>query len=289
MTTESLTKSSATPTATRSASHLALPLIVQVDQLALQLDNPDLLIIAVCSKAVFDAGHIPGSRLIQPSELICGIKPAVGKIPSENALTDLFSRIGLSNSSHVLVYDDEGGGWAGRLIWTLDVIGHKNYSYLDGGLIAWRDSHLSIETITLPTAASAFNAVINSSLIVTLEQVVEQINRDNVVVWDARAKEEYDGVKITALRNGHIPGAVNLDWVELMDTNNSLRLKPLEKISKQLLDIGIDASKTIITHCQTHHRSGLTYLVGKVLGLNISAYDGSWLEWGNHPNTPIEP
>ncbi|MFT4888983.1 MAG: thiosulfate/3-mercaptopyruvate sulfurtransferase [Pseudohongiellaceae bacterium] len=288
MTTESLTKSSATPTATSSASHLALPVIVQADQLALQLDNPDLLIIAVCSKAVFDAGHIPGSRLIEPSELICGIKPAVGKIPSENALTDLFSRTGLSNSSHVLVYDDEGGGWAGRLIWTLDVIGHKNYSYLDGGLIAWRDSHLSIETITLPTVASVFKTVINSSLIVTLEELVEQINHDNVVVWDARAKQEYDGVKITALRNGHIPGAVNLDWLELMDTNNSLRLKPLEKISKQLLDIGIDASKTIITHCQTHHRSGLTYLVGKVLGLNISAYDGSWSEWGNHPNTPIE-
>jgi thiosulfate/3-mercaptopyruvate sulfurtransferase len=288
MTTESLTKSSATHLATASASHSALPVIVQADQLAAQLDTPDLLIIGVCSQAVFDAGHIPGSRLIQPSELICGIEPAVGKIPSENALTDLFSRTGLSDSSHVVVYDDEGGGWAGRLIWTLDVIGHKNYSYLDGGLIAWRDSHLSIETITLPTVASAFKAVINSSLIVTLKQVLEQIGHDDVVVWDARAKEEYDGVKNTALRNGHIPGAVNFDWLELMDTNNSLRLKPLEKISKQLSNIGIDASKTIITHCQTHHRSGLTYLVGKVLGLNISAYDGSWSEWGNHPDMPID-
>jgi thiosulfate/3-mercaptopyruvate sulfurtransferase len=288
MTTESLTKSSATPLATPSASHSALPVIVQADQLAAQLDTPDLLIIGVCSQAVFDAGHIPGSRLIQPSELICGIEPAVGKIPNENALTDLFSRTGLSDSSHVVVYDDEGGGWAGRLIWTLDVIGHKNYSYLDGGLIAWRDSHLCIETITLPPVASAFKAVINSSLIVTLKQVLEQIGHDDVVVWDARAKEEYDGVKNTALRNGHIPGAVNFDWLELMDTNNSLRLKPLEKISKQLSNIGIDASKTIITHCQTHHRSGLTYLVGKVLGLNISAYDGSWSEWGNHPDMPID-
>lgn len=265
-----------------------LPLIVQVDQFALQLDNPDLLLIAVCSEAVFDAGHIPGSKLIKPSELICGVKPAVGKIPSEQELSDLFSRIGLSDSSHVVVYDDEGGGWAGRLIWTLDVIGHKNYSIIDGGLIAWRDSHLSLETITQPTVGTQFTAAIDSSQINSLEQVLEQINRDDVVVWDARAKEEYDGVKVTALRNGHIPGAINLDWLDLMDKDNSLKLKPLDKISERLLDIGIDESKKIITHCQTHHRSGLTYIVGKALGLNISAYDGSWSEWGNHADTPIE-
>lgn len=268
--------------------HLPLPLIIQVDELNQQLDNPDLLLIAVCSDAVFEAGHIPGSKLIKPSELICGVKPAVGKIPSERDLSELFSRVGLSDSSHVVVYDDEGGGWAGRLIWTLDVIGHKNYSYIDGGLIAWRDSQLSLETVIPPTQNTEFKAVIDSSQIVSLAQVVEQISHDNVVVWDARAKEEYEGVKVTALRNGHIPGAVNLDWLELMDKNNSLRLKPLDQISKQLIDITIDKTKRIITHCQTHHRSGLTYLVGKALGLNISAYDGSWSEWGNHPDTPID-
>lgn len=271
----------------------SLPLIIQADQLAHQLDNPDLLLVAVCSEAVFETGHIPGSKLIKPSELICGVKPAVGKIPSEQALSDLFSRIGLAGTSHVVVYDDEGGGWAGRLIWTLDVIGHKNYSVIDGGLVAWRDSNLSLETVSSPradaqSAEKQYKAVIDSSQIIPIGQVIEQISQEDVVVWDARAKEEYEGIKITALRNGHIPGAVNLDWLDLMDKNNSLRLKPLTHISKQLMEIGIDESKTIITHCQTHHRSGLTYLVGKALGFNISAYDGSWSEWGNHPNTPIE-
>jgi thiosulfate/3-mercaptopyruvate sulfurtransferase len=62
----------------------------------------------------------------------------------------------------------------------------------------------------------------------------------------------------------------------------------LSDIASQLQEIGIDKHKKIITHCETHHRSGLTYLVGKALGYDIRAYDGSWSEWGNHPNTPIE-
>ena len=71
-----------------------------------------------------------------------------------------------------------------------------------------------------------------------------------------------------------------------MDRDNALRIR--EDIAEQLHSKGITADKRIITHCQTHHRSGLTYLVGKSLGYQIKAYDGSWSEWGNDPGTPVE-
>ncbi len=73
-----------------------------------------------------------------------------------------------------------------------------------------------------------------------------------------------------------------------MDKTRNLRLYPLEDLKMKLERIGISEGNSIITHCQTHHRSGLTYLIGKALGFNIRAYDGSWSEWGNLEDTPIK-
>lgn len=269
----------------------SLPLILDPAMLSEIIPGSNLLIIAVMQSAVFDSQHIPGSILVQPAELLAGIKPAVGKLPHADQLSALFSRIGLSADKQVIVYDDEGGGWAGRFIWTLDVIGHRRYSYLDGGLPAWLKRGLPLSNIddinkSRPTA-TIFSAQIDSALLVTLEDMQTQISNPDSIVWDARSEEEYRGTKITAQRNGHIPGAVNLNWLELQDRENDLRLKPLADIANQLQQLGINKDKKIITHCLTHHRSGLAYLVGKALGYDIRAYDGSWSEWGNHPDTPI--
>ena len=116
--------------------------------------------------------------------------------------------------------------------------------------------------------------------------MLSAIEDPGTTIWDARSEEEHAGSKVFAARGGHIPGAINLDWLDTMDSANGLRIKA--DIRDILKESGISMDQKIITHCQTHHRSGLTWLIGKSLGLDIKAYDGSWSEWGNDPDVPIE-
>ena len=92
------------------------------------------------------------------------------------------------------------------------------------------------------------------------------------------------GLKQVSARVGHIPGAVNYDWLQLKDDAQKLN----RAADPDLAALGLDSSKTIITHCQTHHRSGLSYMWGRLQGWQIKAYHGSWSEWGNREDTPID-
>ncbi len=267
-----------------------LPLLLQPEQLAdlLKSASNELLILDTSSTANYEKHHIPGAIHIEPKSLQCGTAPTPGKIPSNEQLSSLFSSVGLQPDKHVIVYDDEGGGWAGRLIWTLDVLGHQHYSYIDGGLRSWVNEGYPIESMSSQASASHYVASINREPIAEIEDITANLSSDDFAVWDARSAEEYSGVKVLAKHGGHIPGAVNIDWLELMNPNNNLRLVDLETLQQRLNDVGLRKTKTIVTHCQTHHRSGLTYLVMKILGYPaIKGYHGSWSEWGNLDTTPI--
>lgn len=271
-------------------TYVNLPLLLEATVLNNVKNHNNLLIVDLSAEHVYQQSHIPGAIHLDPKKLLSGEKPAIGKLPSKEILTEVFSQLGLLPHHHVIAYDDEGGGWAGRFLWTLDMIGHSRFSYLNGGIRAWFCEGFPVETnITIPVKSNYVVNDINTKQLATVDSILSSLGKDNFAVWDARSIEEFTGSKAFALNGGHIPGAIWYEWFDLMDKANNLKLLPLEQIQQQLNQLKLTKEKSIVTHCHSHHRSGLTWLVGKILGYpNIKAYPGSWSEWGNLPNMPIE-
>tara|TARA_R110000751_G_scaffold170450_2_gene277099 strand:+ start:76 stop:918 length:843 start_codon:yes stop_codon:yes gene_type:complete len=267
-----------------------LPLIIEPEQLQAHLDDPQLLIIDVpINDDSYRQGHVPGAIFLDFRYLMRGEGPIPSDVPSVEALSRLFSALGLTRDTHVVAYDDEGGGWAARLLWTLELIGHTRYSYLNGGIHAWRDAGLEESTEpTAPTQSEYHAEILNPNALITFEEIKEKLDDKHFAVWDARSKDEYDGVRGNNKHLGHIPGAVNMDWLHAMDRQRALRIRDYAELITELGALGLTPDMEIATHCQSHHRSSFTWLVGKALGFNIRGYAGSWGEWGNRDDTPIE-
>lgn len=265
-----------------------LPLLVEPDQLQAKLGAPGLMVIGLCKPTTYAQAHVPGAVNLDYAQLIAINKPVMGLLPDADHLHRTFSALGLTPDTHVVTYDDEGGGRAARLIWTLDVIGHKHASLLNGGLHAWLNENHALESTRNLATPGDYTVHIDENPIANKDFILQHLNDPGVALLDARSKEEYTGERKFAERGGRIPGAVNLDWHEVMDHDRNLRLKPESVLRAMLTERGVTPNKTVVTYCQTHHRSALTYFVLKYLGYpRIKGYPGSWSEWGNDDSTPI--
>jgi len=272
---------------TKTATKTRLPLILEPDELKRRLGEKDLLIVDLCKPEIYAQHHIPGAVSLNYAELVAQRGPAKGMLPDDEHLSRLFSSLGLTPQVQVVAYDNEGGGRAARLLWTLDAVGHEHFSLLNGGLQAWlNEGHPTSKEPAHP-APSQYRVSGPKRGITDAEYILAHLKDRDVRILDVRGPNEYSGVTPSAQRNGHIPGAVNLEWTFARD--NSLRLKPLEELKQILASHGINPDKQIIVHCQTHHRSAHTYIVLKALGYSdVKGYAGSWSEWGNRTDTPVE-
>lgn len=263
-----------------------LPLLIEPADLASRLHAPELILVDLTSPARYAQGHIEGAQFVAPAR-IQSAPPAPGLLPELSQLTTLFSELGHRQDAVYVVYDDEGGGWAGRFIWLLDVIGHSRYHVIDGGLSAWLDEQRPVTSQLPAPSPTQVQLTIHSQPTASLEYLQSRLHAPDLVIWDARSPAEYRGEKVLTARGGHIPGAINFEWTQGMDSTRALRMR--SDLREHLATLGITPDKELITHCQTHHRSGFTYLAAKALGFpRVKGYAGSWGEWGNRSDTPIE-
>lgn len=269
---------------------MSLPLLLESVELQPRLQDPNILIVDLSKAQTYQQTHIPGAIHLDYPQIVAVNKPVMGLLPEVEQLKSLVQQLGIKNDTHVVAYDDEGGGCASRLLWTLDYLGIKNLSLLNGGLHAWLDEQMPCASqIPSPRGHGDVTINIDPSVVADREYILERLEDERFAFLDARSAEEFNGQKKLAARAGHIPGAVNLDWLLLMDQSRKLRLKPPEELRLMLGSLEVTAQKEVIVYCQSHHRSALTYIALKSLGYeHVRGYPGSWSDWGNQEDTPIE-
>lgn len=271
-------------------SEASFSLLLEPDALEPHLNDPGLLVVDLRAPQAYAAGHVPGAVNLNYAEIVRAAPPAMGLLPDEKQLGAVLSRIGLTPETHLVAYDDEGNGRAARLLWTLDALGHTRFSLLNGGLVAWaREGHALEREIRQPTASRYNAAFANPDAVADKDYVLSRLGQPDLALLDARTPAEYQGTDVRAARGGHIPGAVNMNWTDAIDTAGNLRFKPAEALRPMLEGLGVTPDKEVIVYCQTHHRSAHTYVVLKHLGYErIRGYAGAWSEWGNDPDLPLE-
>lgn len=253
-------------------------------------ENRDNVIILDVARGFddFEAGHVPGAAFVH-REVIAQERDGVGSLlPDPELVAADFAELGVSNDTPVVVYDGGSGTWASRLFWALEYLGHEQVHLLDGGIVAWEQSGYDFsQEIAVPVRGD-FTANVREQLLADFNYMEEHLESDDVLILDVRSPEEYVGEDVRAARGGHIPGSVNLDWVN-NSSDNDPRFRPIEELTAQYEEAMQGHDGTTVTLCQGGFRAAHSYVALRILGHeDARMYDGSWTEWGNNENAPIE-
>ena len=235
----------------------------------------------------YRAGHIPGAVRIDWTDFRDGWG-RTGRLPGN--LDDLARRLatyGVDSDRPVVVYGNANRGWGeeGRIVWMLAYLGHPDVRLLDGGWSAWLASQQAVSTAPSRPLAAQFVARPVAALRATADDV-ERARHGAATVLDVRTREEWNGsTPYFEARGGHVPGAVHLDWKELLDATGAL---DPEAARARLRAAGLEPTRPVITYCTAGVRAAETWAILRALGyVDVRNYDGSWFEWSADDRRPV--
>lgn len=265
------------------------PIMIEPDELKARLDDPNLLILDLCKNEVYQAGHIPGAVHLEYGDIIETRPPVAGLLPDEERMSRVLSSIGFSDAKHIVAYDDEGGGKAARMLWTLAAYGLDGHSMLNGGLHAWANEKYPMDNTPANPSPTDYQARYHGGVVADRDYIAARLGDEQILILDARTQPEYHGHDVRAARGGRIPGALHFEWTRAMDKDRNLRIREENELRRELEALGVTPDKEIICYCQTHHRSAHTWALLRHLGYSkVKGYPGAWSEWGNEAHLPIE-
>ncbi len=272
--------------------------LVSTDWVAEHLNDKNVRIIESNEdQLLYSTGHIKGAVHVDWTTDLND--PVRRDYLQKDGFENLMSRIGVTPEMTVVFYGDKNNWWACYAYWVFQLFGHKNAKVMDGGRIKWQNENREITKEVPQYPATKYNAPERDDKKIRAfrDNVLEHINKKLPLV-DVRSPEEYSGKRLHmpdypnegALRGGHIPGAKSIPWAKAINADDGTFKTAVELKSIYEKENNLKPDDEIIAYCRIGERSSHSWFVLKnLLGYkNVRNYDGSWTEWGNLVNVPIE-
>jgi thiosulfate/3-mercaptopyruvate sulfurtransferase len=263
------------------------PILVTPEWLSEHKNDPNLVVLQVnFMQGEYEYEHIAGSRFLWPSWLAPNSPQSNFNAPDPKEAQEILRNLGVSNTSHVVIcYVKDQVSQSARMFLTLEHLGLKGQvSFLNGGLEAWKKAGLPV-TKEIPAVTKGKFTVKLNGLLVDKEYVQKTLQSTNVVV-DARMQKFYDGDPTGYPRLGHITGAKNIPYTEMVDETTAF--KSNEQIQNYFTPVVPNKNNEVVAYCFIGQTASVVYLAGRILGYNIKLYDDSLQEWAFNESLPME-
>ncbi len=262
-------------------------LLVTPGWLANHLNDDDLVLLhAHWNSGGYKRGHVPGARFLWLNALSKDTPELSTELPSVKEAAAVLRDLGITDRSRIVVYfEGQNVTMTTRMILTLAYFGlGDRVSLLDGGLEAWKGEGRPVSKDTPKVNPGSFIPKLHPDIVTDADWVSKHLSDRNVTVIDTRAQRFFDGT--TGTPPGHIPHAISIPFSSVVDSTNRL-LHP-DTLRELFVRAGVKPGTQIVTYCHVGQQATLVYFAAKYIGYNATVYDGSFQDWSDRENLPIE-